>query len=116
MRTVVQDSVRLRRFLFVVIALGVLGTLVGVAASNALFGGVTTQELQEKLIDNCEITRSPLRSYFEGEIAATEATAPSLFPDIPPEVFERLIDEKVARLQKLVDTFDPRSCTEQYSD
>lgn len=114
MRTVVEDAARLRRFLLVVIVLGVLGTLIGIAASQALFGGVTTEELQGKLIENCEITRSPLQAYFEGEIAATKATDPELFPDIPPEVFQRLTDEKVARLQKLVDTFNPDTCAAAY--
>ena len=98
-------------FFCVIVCLGILGTVIGVKLAGP---GVSAEELQAKLIDSCRTTRSPLQAYFEGEIAATEATDPGLFPDIPRDRFEQLLDEKVARLQALVDTFDPRSCAEQY--
>lgn len=111
MRQTAQQQVKGWIFYVIVCALAIGGVLIGVVLGGR---GVSAAELQSKLIESCQTTRQPLQAYFEGEIAATEATSPSLFPDIPPEVFQRLIDEKVARLQALVDTFDPRSCAEQY--
>ena len=107
-------ALKTRVFYLVVIGLGILGTVIGTAIASR--GGVTAAELQENLIASCETTRSPLQAYFEGEITATERTDPALFPDIPPAVFERLIAAKVERLQALVDTFDPDTCADAYSD
>lgn len=99
------------RFVTAIAVLAVVALFVGLRLSDT---GITAAELQDKLVESCESTRSPLQAYFEGEIAATEATDPSLFPDIDPDVFAQLIDEKVARLQALVDTFDPAGCAAAY--
>lgn len=85
-----------------------------------LFGWVTyktidvNDQIREGLITNCEKTRTPLEKYFESEVATTKATDPSLFPDIPPTLFEKLIAEKVDRITDVIVVFDPDKCADVY--
>lgn len=73
-------------------------------------------QLQQDLIEACEDSRIPLRDYFQGEIAATRATDPTLFPDIPPEVFSQLLEIKLHRLRGVVEVLDPTDCADQYNN
>lgn len=113
MQQTTRQATKTRIFYVVIVCVGLACAVIGAAIGSR---GVTAAELQEKLIDSCEQSRSPLQAYFNGEIAATQATDPSLFPDIDPVVFAHLVEEKVKRLQMLVQTFDPDTCAEQYSD
>lgn len=110
-----EQAAKTRLFYIVIIGLGVVGTAMGVFLSGLIFGGISAETLQQRLIENCETTRSPLNSYFKGEIEATKHTDYSeLFPNIAPGILERLTDAKIERLHSLVVTFDPEACSDQY--
>lgn len=126
MKATRDAALKTKLFYLIVIGLGVVGTVAGTLIAGSV--GVSATELQTKLIQGCKETRKPLSSYFRGEVTQTlgeiEQTAqtdPALFPDIPPSQFSALIAQSIAedferiqRLTRLAETFDPAECPEQY--
>lgn len=84
--------------LYLILILLVLLTVAGVRAGVVLHD--QSNETREAAILNCESLNTVIdvqRGIIARDIRQTEQTDPALFPQIPPEEFQKLIDEAVKR-------------------
>lgn len=101
------------QFIITLACLAFVGAIIATTYTIVQYGQLA-ENTQSDLIAACEKNRAPLHDYFQGELASTRTTDPSLFPDIPPEVFAQLLSVKIDRLKAVIETFDPAGCAEQY--
>jgi len=70
--------------------------------------------IENARFEGCEggnLLRAGLRAIERQEIRTREATDPALFPDIPPPIFEQLIDERNDESRtRIRENFAPRDC------
>lgn len=119
MRRTQEYMLKTRLFYAVVIGLGVLGTVVGVALSGVLFGGVSTTELRDGLVESCERNGNPLReavtTLLEDQIAQTQNLDYSeFFPTVPEERLDALIEMQNDKRRALLRTIQPVDCQALY--
>lgn len=77
-----------------------------------------SDELRDGLVASCERNGNPLREAVQKmlreQIRASEQTPPSFFPNIPPEVFEALIRERIAANRQIIHQIAPVDCASLY--
>ena len=70
--------------------------------SLILIAGLGFARIENARYEGCQggnLLRAGLRATEHAAIKATKATDPSLFPNIPHDLFEQLVDESVKRAQ-----------------
>jgi hypothetical protein len=77
-----------------------------------------SDELRNGLVASCERNGNPLREAVQKmlreQIRSSEQTPQSFFPNIPPEVFEDLIRERVRANRQIIHQIAPVDCAALY--
>jgi hypothetical protein len=75
-------------------------------------------DLRDGLVKSCEKNGNPLReavqTILQEQIEQSERTPRSFFPDIPPDVFDRLIEEQRERNEEIIERIEPVDCPALY--
>lgn len=99
-----KRETRIRTFLTGVILVGTL-----VLATLALVDAFTNTE-RDDAVAICELGREIDQAIIGNELEGLERSDPELFPDIPPETFEELLEEAKTGFQELQERADPARC------
>ncbi len=104
------------KFFVGIAVVGIVCTVAGVA----LGGGVSAEELQKQIVNACEENRDPVRTYFADQLADQRRHGVDYyedrFPGFTRTELRRLIARSRARLEAVVDVYDPSKCAVQYTD
>lgn len=90
-----------------------IGAIAIAAVVLAILSWVQTDRIDTLASDTCggqNEVREIIRDNTQTEIANLKNTDPSLFPNIPPDEFQRLLEERRVQLQAQVDAASPISC------
>ena len=88
---------------------GLLLFLVTVLAVLAVVEALAAPERTDA-IQVCESNRKVVQALIHSELTNLDNTQAELFPDIPPDVFARLVEARRAEFERLLTESDPREC------
>lgn len=79
-----------------------------------------TSELRDGLVESCEQNGNPLRvavqMMLREQIQRAESTPARFFPDVPPEVFHRLVRDQVVATEEAIRRIAPINCRALYPE